>query len=51
MLAWLQDPRELCDCRGRLNVLCNLLGKPFGALCSEMEGKQSDFKVGEQELW
>lgn len=32
--------------RGRLNVLCNLLGKSIGALCSEMEGKQSDFRVG-----
>jgi 2-oxoglutarate dehydrogenase E1 component len=33
--------------RGRLNLLVNLLGKPLGALCTEMEGKQSDFRVGE----
>lgn len=33
--------------RGRLNVLVHLLGKPLGALCSEMEGLQSEFKVGE----
>jgi hypothetical protein len=32
--------------RGRLNVLVHLLGKPLGALCSEMEGLQSQFKVG-----
>jgi len=32
--------------RGRLNVLVHLLGKPLGALCSEMEGQQSEFKVG-----
>lgn len=33
--------------RGRLNVLHNLLGKPLGALCSEMEGHQSEFHVGD----
>ncbi|KIY95215.1 2-oxoglutarate dehydrogenase E1 component, partial [Monoraphidium neglectum] len=33
--------------RGRLNVLVHLLGKPIGALCSEMEGLQSEFKVGD----
>ena len=33
--------------RGRLNVLHNLLGKPLGAVCSEMEGQQSPFKVGD----
>ncbi|KAF6260765.1 thiamine diphosphate-binding protein [Scenedesmus sp. NREL 46B-D3] len=33
--------------RGRLSLLANLLGKPLGALCSEMEGKQSDFRVGD----
>jgi 2-oxoglutarate dehydrogenase complex dehydrogenase (E1) component-like enzyme len=33
--------------RGRLNVLVNLLGKPVGALCSEMEGRQSEFSVGD----
>lgn len=33
--------------RGRLNVLVNLLGKPLGALCCEMEGRQSDFHVGD----
>lgn len=33
--------------RGRLNVLANVLGKPMGALCSEMEGKQSAFHVGD----
>jgi hypothetical protein len=27
-------------------VLTHLLGKPLGALCSEMEGLQSEFKVG-----
>lgn len=30
--------------RGRLSLLVNLLGKPLGALCTEMEGKQSDFR-------
>mgnify|MGYP001807062030 CR=1 FL=1 len=33
--------------RGRLSLLVNLLGKPLGALCTEMEGKQSDFRVGD----
>lgn len=33
--------------RGRLSLLVSLLGKPLGALCSEMEGKQSDFRVGD----
>ena len=33
--------------RGRLNVLHNLLDKPLGALCSEMEGQQSSFRVGD----
>lgn len=33
--------------RGRLNLLVNLLGKPLGAVCTEMEGKQSDFRVGD----
>jgi 2-oxoglutarate dehydrogenase E1 component len=33
--------------RGRLNVLVNLLGKSVGALCSEMEGRQSEFSVGD----
>ena len=32
--------------RGRLNLLVNLLGKPLGALCTEMEGQQSEFRVG-----
>ncbi len=32
--------------RGRLNLLVNMLNKPLGALCSEMEGRQSDFHVG-----
>lgn len=33
--------------RGRLNVLHNLLGKPFGEVCAEMEGHQSSFRVGD----
>ena len=33
--------------RGRLNVLHNLLDKPLGMLCSEMEGQQSSFRVGD----
>ena len=33
--------------RGRLNVLCNILKKPPGALYSEMEGGQSEFHVGD----
>eukprot|EP00210_Caulerpa_lentillifera_P002542 g2439.t1 len=33
--------------RGRLNVLCNLLEKPFGALCNELSGSKSDFEVGD----
>lgn len=33
--------------RGRLNVLHNLLGKPFGEVCAEMEGRQSSFRVGD----
>ena len=33
--------------RGRLNVLHNVLDKPLGALCSEMEGRQSAFRVGD----
>eukprot|EP00803_Ostreobium_quekettii_P007935 evm.model.scf_3304.2 EVM.evm.TU.scf_3304.2 scf_3304:5531-14070(-) len=33
--------------RGRLNILCNILGKRFGEICSEMEGQQSDFHVGD----
>ena len=33
--------------RGRLNVLHNLLDKSLGALCSEMEGHQSEFHVGD----
>lgn len=33
--------------RGRLNVLHNLLGKPLGAVCAEMEGQQSPFRVGD----
>ena len=31
--------------RGRLNILCNLLGKPFGALCNELAGFRSEFEV------
>lgn len=33
--------------RGRLSLLCNLLGKPPGALFGEMEGRQSEFHVGD----
>lgn len=33
--------------RGRLNVLHNLLGKPFGEVCAEMEGQHSNFRVGD----
>ena len=33
--------------RGRLNVLCNILKKPPGALYGEMEGGQSEFHVGD----
>lgn len=33
--------------RGRLNVFCNLLGKPFGALCNELTDSRSDFEVGD----
>ena len=33
--------------RGRLNVLCNILKKPPGALYGEMEGSQSEFHVGD----
>jgi 2-oxoglutarate dehydrogenase E1 component len=33
--------------RGRLNILHNLLDKPVGMLCSEMEGHQSNFRVGD----
>jgi 2-oxoglutarate dehydrogenase complex dehydrogenase (E1) component-like enzyme len=33
--------------RGRLNVLHNLLGKPLGAVCTEMEGHQSPLRVGD----
>jgi 2-oxoglutarate dehydrogenase E1 component len=40
-------PLPLPPRRGRLNVLVHLLGKPLGALCSEMEGLQSEFKVGD----
>lgn len=31
--------------RGRLNVLCNLLGKPFGLLCNELSGSRSEVQV------
>lgn len=27
--------------------MVSLLGKPLGSLCTEMEGKQSDFRVGD----
>lgn len=33
--------------RGRLNVLCNIMRKPAGALYGEMEGGQSEFHVGD----
>lgn len=33
--------------RGRLNVLCNIMHKPPGALYGEMEGGQSEFHVGD----
>ena len=33
--------------RGRLNVLCTLLGKPAGALFQEMDNAQSRFHVGD----
>lgn len=33
--------------RGRLNVLSNLLGKPIGEICAEMEGEHSSFSVGD----
>lgn len=33
--------------RGRLNVLVNVLGKPYAQLCAEMEGKQSRVHVGD----
>lgn len=33
--------------RGRLNVLINVLGKPYAELCAEMEGKQSKVHVGD----
>lgn len=33
--------------RGRLNVLCNIMRKPPGALYGEMEGGQSEFHVGD----
>eukprot|EP00873_Tetraselmis_striata_P040829 jgi/Tetstr1/461093/TSEL_006236.t1 len=33
--------------RGRLNVLHNVLGKPLGKICAEMEGSQSSFSVGD----
>ena len=33
--------------RGRLNVLCTLLGKPPGALFAEMNNAQSQFHVGD----
>jgi 2-oxoglutarate dehydrogenase E1 component len=35
--------------RGRLNLLVNLLNKPLGALCTEMEGRQSDWHVGKSD--
>jgi len=33
--------------RGRLNVLHNVLGKPMGMICSEMDGAFSDVHVGD----
>ena len=33
--------------RGRLNMLRNVLGKPLGEICIEMEGRQSEFHVGD----
>ncbi|GMH36461.1 hypothetical protein BSKO_04329 [Bryopsis sp. KO-2023] len=33
--------------RGRLNILCNLLEKPLGAVCREMDGQQSQLHVGD----
>jgi len=33
--------------RGRLNVLCNVLRKPFGALCYGLAGTRSDINVGD----
>lgn len=33
--------------RGRLNVLCTLLGKPPGALFAQMNNTQSQFHVGD----
>uniref|UniRef100_A0A061RGW0 2-oxoglutarate dehydrogenase E1 component n=1 Tax=Tetraselmis sp. GSL018 TaxID=582737 RepID=A0A061RGW0_9CHLO len=33
--------------RGRLNILHNIMGKPLGMICAEMEGSQSNFSVGD----
>ncbi|KAK3241217.1 hypothetical protein CYMTET_48998 [Cymbomonas tetramitiformis] len=33
--------------RGRLNILCNLLGKPPSRIFAEMDGRQSDYHVGD----
>lgn len=33
--------------RGRLNILCNLLDKPLGAVCGEMLEQNSGLPVGE----
>jgi 2-oxoglutarate dehydrogenase E1 component len=33
--------------RGRLSLLHNVLRKPLGALCAEMQGYRSDFRVGD----
>jgi 2-oxoglutarate dehydrogenase E1 component len=33
--------------RGRLSLLCNLLGKPPGALFAQMENGQSEYRVGD----
>lgn len=33
--------------RGRLNILHSIFDKPMAAICSEMEGEQSEFGVGD----
>lgn len=33
--------------RGRINLLCNVLGKPFGLIATQMKGAHNDFHVGD----